>query len=169
MYMSKAQKTITLVFAGLILSSPALANPGQEQACAGEVSSMQDIPMGEVRVARFNKSRSGVSEVILEYPGGMARCMVDQSFNILDIRWNHRQGVSHKASVGANKSGQEQACAAYMAEQENVALSEVRVARSNTKSLGHLSVVVKVPGMTAKCNVDAHYNVVGFKFLGDVE
>ena len=161
----------SLVLAGaLLLAAPlaAQANSGQEQACAGDVAEMQGIEMSSVRVAHANGSRSGVTEVILEYPGGSARCMVDADYNILDIRWNHRQGVSHPGGgAHADKSGQEQACASYFSNQMSTSMSEVRVRNSKPTKHGHLLVTVAVPGMAGRCNVDAHFNVVGFKFLGD--
>lgn len=160
-----------IVLAGALLLATPLsvqANPGQEQVCAGEVSQMQGIPMSEVRVVHTNGSRAGISEVILNYPGGKASCMVDANNNILDIRWNHKQGVSHPGGgKHADKNGQEQACAGYFSQKMNTAMSEVRVRNSKPTKHGHLLVTVSVPGMTGRCNVDAHYNVVGFSFLGD--
>ena len=152
--------------ASLLLTAGAEANVGQEQACAGDVSQMQDIPMSEIRVVHANGSHSGVTEVVLEYPGGMARCRVDKEYNILDIRWNHATGHSHAKAQASSKSGQEQACAARLAQEVNVEMSAVRVKSSKPTKHGHLTVTVTTPGMNARCNVDANYNVVGFKFLG---
>lgn len=156
--------------AALALASVAAAkpvDPGQEQACAADVADKQGMDMSDIRVVHSEGSESGVAEVVLEYPGGAARCMVDGDYNILDIRWNHEEGVSHNVSPAADKTGQEQACAGYFAQQMNEDMSTVRVVSSKPKKHGHLLVVVAVPGMKASCNVDAHYNVVGFKFLGD--
>lgn len=149
-------------------SIAAQADSGQEQACAGDVAEMQGIPMSDVRVVHANGSRAGITEVILEYPGGGARCMVDADYNILDIRWNHKQGISHPGGEAhADKNGQEQACAGYFSQQMSTSMSEVVVRGSRPTKHGHLLVTVSVPGMTGRCNVDAHFNIVGFKFLGD--
>lgn len=52
----------------------ALANPGQEQAFAGRVAEIKDIPMSEVRVTDVENSRSGIETVELHHPGGAATC-----------------------------------------------------------------------------------------------
>ena len=45
-------------------------------------------------------------------------------------------------------------------------MSAMRVKSTKPSKHGRAAVVVSVPGMDGRCNVDAHYNVVGFRFPG---
>jgi hypothetical protein len=64
-WMTACPLTVSLILA----CGPALADPGQEQACAGRVSEMRDIPMSDVRVTRTEGSKSGIDHGGLDLSG----------------------------------------------------------------------------------------------------
>lgn len=155
--------------AALGMGSAAVANPGQEQACAGRVAEMRGIPMSEVRVHDVEGSQSGIEMVELHFPGGSATCWVDRRFDIHDIHWSRAPERTHhpKGSMRGDSNAQEQACAARMADEMSMPMSGVRVASSNSFIMGSRQVMLTVPGMRAQCTADVHNHVVYFKYLGD--
>ena len=150
---------------GMIATS-ALANTGQEQACAGSVSERTGIPMSEIRVAGSEGSHSGVTEIDLTYHGGHAVCMVDRNYNVLDVHYSRRPERSHHHDEGPepDQHGQEQACAARMAQEVNEPMSAVRVISSSPFLMRSRQVQLRSPGMAAQCTADVHNRVVYFKF-----
>ena len=165
-WMTACPLTVSLILA----CGPALADPGQEQACAGRVSEMRDIPMSDVRVTRTEGSKSGIATVDLIFPGGSATCWVDREYNIHDMHFSRhperqrRSSSSNKDATG-DANAQEQACASRMADEVNERMSSVRVIQSNAYIMGSRQVTMSTPGMKALCTADIHNNVVFFKFI----
>lgn len=148
----------------------ALADPGQEQACAGRVAEMRNIPMSDIRATKIEGSESGMATVDLIFPGGSATCWVDREYNIHDMHFSRhperqrRSSSSNKDATG-DTNAQEQACASRMADEANERMSSVRVIQSNAYIMGSRQVTMSTPGMKALCTADIHNNVVFFKFM----
>lgn len=157
-----------MFMAGLMgfVSAGVAANPAQEQACAGQVADMHDIPMSEIRVAHTKQMDSGTAQILVTFHGGNARCTVQADDTVSEIRWNvHDSGGGSASTPKPDTAGQEQACAGRMAEEVNEPMSAVRVIKTTPLKHGHAKIEMESPGMRAACTVDAEFNVVGFKFL----
>lgn len=168
--MTKQWMTVCLFEVSLILTcGSALADPGQEQSCAGRVAEMRNIPMSDIRVTKIEGSESGMATVDLIFPGGSATCWVDRKYDIHDMHFSRnperqRHSSSNKDATG-DANAQEQACASRMADEANERMSSVRVIQSNAYIMGSRQVTMSTPGMKALCTADIHNNVVFFKVM----
>jgi hypothetical protein len=144
----------------------ALADPGQEQACAGRVAEMRNIPMSDIRATKIEGSESGMATVDFDLPGRFGHLLGGPGeYNIHDMHFSRhperqrRSSSSNKDATG-DTNAQEQACASRMAgrsERAHEFGSRDPVERvHHGEPPGHHVYT----GMKALCTADIHNNVV---------
>lgn len=160
------QKMCFVGLAGLAMATlphAALADVGQEQACAGRVSDARGVPMSAVRVISAEGSQSGITQMTLRYPGGTAICWINGDYDIQDMRYRPAAGASPQPGFGVDRFGQEQACAARLARRLGVGMNRIRVSSSRPAGPGLRAVTVRAPRAKASCLVDRRFRVLQFR------